>query len=113
MIEVIPLGTGSALPSLDKHYSATVVEFNHRLFLFDCGEGTQYQFLRADLRPTRIEAIFITHLHGDHYFGLPGLLSTLTLLGHEKKLTIVGPRDSVRFRRHSFQDERPRNDAGH
>ena len=91
MIEVIPLGTGSALPSKERHYSATVVEHNSSLFLFDCGEGTQFQFLHADLRPTRIEAIFITHLHGDHYFGLPGLLSTLTLLGHEKRLTIVGP----------------------
>ena len=91
MIEVIPLGTGSALPSKERHYSATVVEHNHSLFLFDCGEGTQFQFLHAELRPTRIQAIFITHLHGDHYFGLPGLLSTLGLLGHEMKLTVVGP----------------------
>ena len=97
MIEVIPLGTGSALPSKDRHYSATVVEHNSSLFLFDCGEGTQFQFLHADLRHSRLEAIFITHLHGDHYFGLPGLLSTLTLLGHEKKLTIVGPQGLKAF----------------
>ena len=91
MIEVIPLGTGSALPSKERHYSATVVEQDSSLFLFDCGEGTQFQFLHASLRPTRIAAIFITHLHGDHYFGLPGLLSTLGLLGHEMRLRIVGP----------------------
>ena len=91
MIEVIPLGTGSALPSLERHYSATVVQKNSRLFLFDCGEGTQFRFLKAGLRLTRIEAIFITHLHGDHYFGLPGLLSTLTLMNYETQLTIVGP----------------------
>ena len=97
MIEVIPLGTGSALPSKERHYSATVVEHNNSLFLFDCGEGTQFQFLHAELRPTRLAAIFITHLHGDHYFGLPGLLSTLGLLGHEMKLTIVGPRGLQTF----------------
>ena len=91
MIEVIPLGTGSALPSTDRHYSSTVVQQENRLFLFDCGEGTQFQFLHADLRLSRLEAIFITHLHGDHYFGLPGLLSTLTLLNHERPLKIVGP----------------------
>ena len=108
MIEVIPLGTGSALPSTERHYSATVVQHNNSLFLFDCGEGTQFQLLHADLRPTRIKAIFITHLHGDHYFGLPGLLSTLTLLGHEKKLTVVGPRGL-----RSFLDSIPSRGKNH
>lgn len=91
MFDLIPLGTGSALPSRERHFSATVVEQEGRLFLFDCGEGTQYRFLDAGLRMTRLEAIFITHLHGDHYFGLPGLISTLTLLNHTRPLTLVGP----------------------
>ena len=97
MFEVIPLGTGSALPSRERHFSATVVQLESSLFLFDCGEGTQHRFLDADLRLTRIEAIFITHLHGDHYFGLPGLLSTLTLLNHDKPLAVVGPRGVKEF----------------
>ncbi len=91
MIEVIPLGTGSALPSKDKHFSATVVTVENELFLFDCGEGTQHQLLEAGVRWSRLKAIFITHLHGDHYFGLPGLLSTLSLLQHEKSLQLIGP----------------------
>ena len=97
MIEVIPLGTGSAMPSLERHYSATAVLNDNHVYLFDCGEGTQFRFLDAGLRLTRIEAIFITHLHGDHYFGLPGLLSTLTLLNHEKPLTVVGPTGLKQF----------------
>ena len=91
MIEVIPLGTGSALPSKDKHFSATAVAVENELFLFDCGEGTQHRLLEAGVRWSRLKAIFITHLHGDHYFGLPGLLSTLSLLQHEKPLQVIGP----------------------
>lgn len=62
-----------------------------RLLLFDCGEGTQMRMMHAGLKPTRIDAVFVTHLHGDHYFGLMGLVSTLSLLGREQPLTIVGP----------------------
>ena len=91
MLEVIPLGTGSALPSRTNHFSATAVETAQSLFLFDCGEGTQHQMLQASLRWSRLKAICITHLHGDHYFGLPGLLSTLSLLQHNKPLVLVGP----------------------
>lgn len=91
MIHVTPLGIGSALPSKTFHFSATVVEFENRFFLFDCGEGTQVRLLEAGLSPSRLQGIFITHLHGDHYFGLPGLLSTLSLINHSRDLTIVGP----------------------
>ncbi len=91
MIEVIPLGTGSALPSKVNHFSATAVEMGQGLFLFDCGEGTQHRLLGASLRWSRLKTICIPHLHGDHYFGLPGLLSTLSLLRHEKPLLLVGP----------------------
>lgn len=61
------------------------------MVLFDCGEGTQFQLVRAGLKRSRLDAVFITHLHGDHYFGLMGLLSTMALLKHEDPLTIVGP----------------------
>lgn len=91
MIEVIPLGAGSALPSVDCHFSSTAVQQNNQLFLFDCGEGTQVRLLQAGLKMSRLQAICITHLHGDHYYGLPGLLSTLSLLRHLHPLTLIGP----------------------
>ncbi len=62
-----------------------------RVLLFDCGEGTQYRLIRAGVKRGRIDAVFITHLHGDHFFGLPGLLSTLAMLGRTEPLTLVAP----------------------
>jgi ribonuclease Z len=61
------------------------------VLLFDCGEGTQYQLLRAGINRNRIDGVFITHLHGDHFFGLPGLISTMALLGRRAPLAIVAP----------------------
>lgn len=89
--DIIPLGTASAIPAHGRHLSACVFRREGRLFLFDCGEGTQYQLQRAGVRRSRIEAVFITHLHGDHLFGLPGLLTSFALLGRTAPLTIVGP----------------------
>jgi ribonuclease Z len=89
--EVIPLGTGSAIPTRGRHLSALALVHNSRVLLFDCGEGTQFRLMQAGVRAPRIEAIFITHLHGDHFFGLPGLLSTLSLLKRQNPLRIVGP----------------------
>lgn len=89
--DIIPLGTASAIPSKDRHLSATALEREGRVLLFDCGEGTQMRLLAAGLKHMRIEAVFITHLHGDHFFGLMGLLSTLALLGREAPMTVVGP----------------------
>ncbi|MEZ4700711.1 MAG: ribonuclease Z [Rhodothermales bacterium] len=91
MFSIVPLGVASALPTLDRHFSATALVREGHVFLFDCGEGTQLQLARAGIKRPRIEAIFITHLHGDHVFGLPGLLSTLALLDHDRPLRIVGP----------------------
>lgn len=88
---IVPLGTASAVPTRDRHPSATALFHQGRLLLFDCGEGTQIRLVAAGLRPTRIEAIFITHLHGDHYFGLMGLVSTLSMLGRRAPLTVVSP----------------------
>lgn len=89
--EIIPLGTGAAIPVSDRHLPAMALIHDGHVLLFDCGEGTQFQLLRAGIKSLRIEAIFITHLHGDHYFGLLGLISTFTLLGRSTPLTLVGP----------------------
>ena len=89
--EIIPLGTASAVPTRERHLSGTALRREGRLLLFDCGEATQFQLLRAGLKHSQLDAIFITHLHGDHYFGLMGLLSTLALLNRIEPLTVVGP----------------------
>ena len=85
------LGCGSALPTLKHFPSAQVVEVRGKLFLVDCGEGTQIQLRRSHLRFSKISAVFISHLHGDHCFGLIGMLSTFGLLGRTAKLKIFGP----------------------
>lgn len=85
------LGCGSALPTLKHFPTAQVVEVRGKLFLVDCGEGTQIQLRRSRLRFTKISAVFISHLHGDHCFGLIGMLSTFGLLGRTAKLTIYAP----------------------
>lgn len=89
--DIIPLGIASAIPTRDRHLPALAVERKGRVFLFDCGEGTQRRLLRADLSRARIEAIFVTHLHGDHCYGLPGLLSTLALQQRTDPVTLVAP----------------------
>jgi ribonuclease Z len=88
---VIPLGTAAALPTASRHLSALALERKGRVLLFDCGEGTQYRLLHADLSRVRVDAIFITHLHGDHCYGLPGLLSTLALQQRDAPVTLVLP----------------------
>ncbi|PSQ69663.1 MAG: ribonuclease Z, partial [Bacteroidetes bacterium QH_1_64_81] len=89
--DVIPLGTASALPTEARHLSALAVERKGRVLLFDCGEGTQYRLMEADLPQVRVDAIFVTHLHGDHCYGLPGLLSTLALQQRDDPVTLVLP----------------------
>lgn len=88
---IIPLGTASALPTRDRHLSAVAVKRKGRLLLFDCGEGTQYRLLHANLNRGRVDAIFVTHLHGDHCYGLPGLLETLSLQQRTDPVTVVVP----------------------
>ena len=89
--DVVPLGTASALPTEARHLSALAVERKGRVLLFDCGEGTQYRLMEADLLRVRVDAIFVTHLHGDHCYGLPGLLSTLALQQRDDPVTLVLP----------------------
>lgn len=85
------LGCGSALPTLKHCSSSQVVEIRRKLFMVDCGEGTQMQLRRSRLRFTQINTIFISHLHGDHCFGLIGLISTFGLLGRTAPLHIYAP----------------------
>ena len=93
MFGVTILGNNSALPAYDRHPTSQVVTVNDRLFLIDCGEGTQMQMNRYKIRRSRINHIFISHLHGDHYFGLVGLLTTFSLSDRKTPLHIYGPPD--------------------
>jgi ribonuclease Z len=90
-MRIIVLGSSSARPTLRRNVSATVVELEGETVLFDCGEGTQRQALRAGLRFSRLSLVAITHLHGDHVNGLFGLLGTLVMDGRERPLRLVGP----------------------
>jgi ribonuclease Z len=85
------LGSSSALPTSERFPSAHVLNAHERLFLIDCGEGTQMQLRKNRIRFGKINHIFISHLHGDHIFGLYGLLSTFSLMGREKPLHIYAP----------------------
>ncbi|MPR36349.1 ribonuclease Z [Salmonirosea aquatica] len=86
------LGSGSATPTLHSHPSAQVIQLGSEYYLIDCGEGTQYRLLEMRIRPGRLKGIFITHLHGDHYFGLFGLLTSLSLSQRSEALYLFGPR---------------------
>jgi ribonuclease Z len=89
--QVTILGSGAALPTANRAPSSQYVVCNERHMLIDCGEGTQTQLRKNKVHIQRITHILISHLHGDHYFGLVGLLSSLHLLGRDKGLTIYGP----------------------
>ena len=85
------LGSSSATPSVDRNHTAQVLTIGNQLNLIDCGEGTQMQLMRYKVKHQRICNIFISHLHGDHFFGLFGLLSTMHLQNRSAPLTIFGP----------------------
>ncbi len=92
MFGITILGNNSALPAFDRHPTAQVVTLNDHLFLIDCGEGTQMQIARYKIKRSKINHIFISHLHGDHYFGLIGLLTSMSLLGREQDLHLFAPK---------------------
>lgn len=89
--EVTILGSSSATPIFNRNPTAQVLNINDHLYLIDCGEGTQQQMLRFEVKASRIDYIFISHLHGDHYLGLVGLLSSMHLNGRKKTLYLFGP----------------------
>lgn len=86
------LGFNSAIPTVNSAPTAQFLEMEERAFLIDCGEGTQVQLRKAKARFSKINHIFISHLHGDHCFGLPGLIASFRLLGRETPLHIYGPK---------------------
>jgi ribonuclease Z len=91
MLAVTILGNNSALPAFDRHPTAQVVTMEDQIFLVDCGEGTQMQMAKYKIRRSKINYIFISHLHGDHYFGLIGLLTSMGLLGRTHEMHIYAP----------------------
>ena len=91
MLAVTILGNNSALPAFDRHPTAQVVTMEEHIFLVDCGEGTQMQMAKYKIRRSKINHIFISHLHGDHYFGLIGVLTSMGLLGRSQEMHIYAP----------------------
>ena len=87
------LGCGSALPTTRHLATSQIVDLRDKLYIIDCGEGTQVQMRRMRVRFGRLAHIFISHLHGDHCFGLPGLISTLGMLGRTGELVVHGPKE--------------------
>lgn len=86
------LGFNSAIPTVNSSPTSQFLEMEERCFLIDCGEGTQVQLRKAKVRFSKINHIFISHLHGDHCFGLPGLIASFRLLGRENPLHVYGPK---------------------
>ncbi|MDR1331608.1 MAG: ribonuclease Z [Tannerella sp.] len=102
------LGCGSATPTLRHCATSQVVDVRDRLYMIDCGEGTQLQMRRMQIRFNRLTHIFISHLHGDHCFGLPGLIASLGLLGRKSELFVHGPaglEDLLRLASHELPFE--------
>jgi ribonuclease Z len=102
-MKLVLLGTSSAVPTLTRGLSSTALIREGDVFLFDCGEGTQLQLMRAGVKRSRIHSIFIGHLHGDHLYGIAGLLSTLQLDGRETPLNVFGPEGVRAFLNAAFR----------
>lgn len=90
------LGTGNAVPTKKRNHTAILVEFLNEAILIDCGEGTQRQFKLAEISPHKITKLLITHWHGDHTLGIPGLFQTLAMSNYSKELEIYGPQGTKR-----------------
>jgi ribonuclease Z len=96
-IKLTFLGTSQAVPTAKRNHTSILLRYEDEMILIDCGEGTQRQFRIADINPCKITRILITHWHGDHVLGIPGLLQTLALNGYNKTLNIYGPKGTKRF----------------
>lgn len=92
MMEIVFLGTTAAVPSAARGHSSIALKYLDEVLLWDCGEGTQRQLIRSRISYMRVSKIFITHFHGDHFLGLPGLFQTMSFSQREKNLHIYGPK---------------------
>ncbi|MAG50657.1 ribonuclease Z [archaeon] len=97
MIQITFLGTSSTVPTAERNHSAMLLKYKHENILIDCGEGTQRQLRKAKINPLKLTKILITHWHGDHVLGLPGLFQTLAFNGYNKTLEIYGPKGTKKF----------------
>lgn len=97
MIKLTFLGTAAQTPTVKRNHTAILLNYKGENILIDCGEGTQRQFRKAKLNPCKVTRLLITHRHGDHVFGIPGLLSTLALGGYKKTFFIYGPKGTKDF----------------
>ncbi|MHA1631481.1 MAG: ribonuclease Z [Candidatus Freyarchaeota archaeon] len=97
MIKIVFLGTSGSVPTPERNLPAIALARGREIVLFDCAEGTQRQMLKAKMSVARISKIFISHLHGDHVMGLPGLLQTLSLMERETPLHVYGPPSLAEF----------------
>jgi len=96
-IPIVFLGTSQAIPTAKRNHTAVLIKYKNETILIDCGEGTQRQFRKAKLNPCKITRALITHFHGDHVLGIPGLLQTLALNNYNKTLNIYGPEGISKF----------------
>ena len=96
-IKVIFLGTSGVIPTEDRNHVAMLLTYRDENILVDCGEGTQRQFRKAKINPGKITKLLITHWHGDHVLGIPGLLQTLAFSGYNKSLEIYGPKGTNKY----------------
>jgi ribonuclease Z len=96
-IKLVFLGTGQAVPTAKRNHTSILLSYANENILFDCGEGTQRQFRKAKINPCKTTRLFITHWHGDHILGIPGLLQTLALNGYNRTLYVYGPRGTKRY----------------
>jgi len=96
-IPITFLGTGQAIPTARRNHTAILLNYKSETILVDCGEGTQRQFRKAGINPCKLTKILITHWHGDHVLGLPGLLQTLALNGYNKTLQIYVPKNTRHY----------------
>lgn len=90
-MKIIFLGTGGSMPTKDRGLTSIAVRRGGETLLFDAGEGTQRQMTRTKVSPMKVDAIFVTHFHGDHFLGIPGLVQTMSLMDRERTLEIYGP----------------------
>jgi ribonuclease Z len=94
---IMPLGISSATPTANRHLASVALWRDGRIFLFDCGENAQMRMLQAGMKRSKVDYVFITHLHGDHYFGLLGLIATLHIQRRDRELTLVSPKGIKEF----------------